>query len=137
MNTNEWWIATLVKQHICKSEIYKQSQNISLYLSMPTGELNTDDLARQVIVDGKKVLDWLMKLNLKTVHLIGKKLFIPFIQPSVMPTMRMVNISTVEELNNLGRNKWGIPEPSPFQIDKYEDGNYKNYLWNIITLKTI
>ena len=59
MNTNDWWIAILVTHHICKSEIYKQSQNISLYLSMPTGELNTDELARQVIVDGKRS-NWLI-----------------------------------------------------------------------------
>lgn len=45
-------LATAVKHHVCSSEIYRKSTRISLYLSMQSAELSTDDLARQIITDG-------------------------------------------------------------------------------------
>ncbi|TIB70578.1 5-formyltetrahydrofolate cyclo-ligase [Wallemia mellicola] len=95
-------LARAVKEEICASDIYKRSTRISLYLSMQSSELSTDDLARQIIDD-------------------GKKLFVPFIHTNEVPTMSMLNIPTVEQLQALKRNKWGIPEPDAADVDKYQD----------------
>ncbi|EOR02067.1 hypothetical protein E3P88_00593 [Wallemia ichthyophaga] len=103
-----------VKQHICRSDIYKHSTRISLYLSMPLGELRTDELARQIISD-------------------GKQLFVPITRTQGQPprnthsptnahkTMSMLNIPSIDHLETLNRNKWGIPEPDLAQAHTLHD----------------
>ncbi|KAK6533874.1 hypothetical protein TWF281_005222 [Arthrobotrys megalospora] len=82
---------------------YQQAQRVSIYLSMPMGEIDTDSIVRDAFEQGKQV-------------------FIPFThkatsapmqgedpKPSVMD---MVSLGSLEDYQGLKRNSWGIPTPT-------------------------
>lgn len=72
---------------------YQQAQRISIYLSMPTGELQTDGLIRDALGS-------------------GKKLFVPFLHKAEVKQRRMMDmlrLTSLEEYVALERDAWGIP----------------------------
>lgn len=46
----------LVVQHVLASTAWKSARNISVYLSTPVGEIQTDDLVRAAFIQGKQLL---------------------------------------------------------------------------------
>lgn len=83
---------------------YKAAQRISIYLSMPTGEINTSNIVRDALAQGKKV-------------------FIPYTYKLQSPAagqpqsvMDMVELRSVTDFESLQPDKWGIPTPSEDSI---------------------
>ncbi|KAI8369386.1 5-formyltetrahydrofolate cyclo-ligase [Radiomyces spectabilis] len=77
-------------QRLSQLEIYKKSKNISVYISMPKGEVDTSAIIRDILASE------------------GKTCYIP---RCTKTTMDMVKISSWEDYTSLPRNKWDIPEP--------------------------
>lgn len=80
---------------------YRDASRISIYLSMPTGELPTDAIVRHALASGKQV-------------------FVPFLSRSPpdmsdMPPrlMDMLRLEGVEDYENLRPDRWGIPSFDP------------------------
>ena len=83
---------------------YKAARRISVYLSMPTGEINTSNIVRDALDQGKKV-------------------FIPYTYNLDEPVdgqpksiMDMVELSSMKDFESLEADKWGIPTPSKDSI---------------------
>lgn len=83
---------------------YKAARRISIYLSMPGGELSTSSIVRDALEQGKKV-------------------FIPYTynQSDAQPgqpksIMDMLELSSMSDFNGLEPDKWGIPTPSKESI---------------------
>jgi 5-formyltetrahydrofolate cyclo-ligase len=83
---------------------YKAARRISVYLSMPTGEINTSNIVRDALDQGKKV-------------------FIPYTYNSDNPIngqpksiMDMMELSSMKDFESLEADKWGIPTPSKDSI---------------------
>ena len=76
---------------------YQEARSISIFMSMPTGEINTRHLLKHALSHGKKV-------------------FIPYIYRLAEPKeglpasiMDMLHLSSVEDMASLKPDKWGIP----------------------------
>jgi 5-formyltetrahydrofolate cyclo-ligase len=83
---------------------YKAARRISVYLSMPGGEISTSNIVRDALDHGKKV-------------------FIPYTynssnakegQPKSI--MDMVELHSMNDFESLTPDKWGIPTPSEASI---------------------
>ncbi|KAK6337723.1 hypothetical protein TWF696_001204 [Orbilia brochopaga] len=87
---------------------YQQARRISVYLSMPTGEIDTVPIVEDAFKQGKQV-------------------FIPFTHKAVPATssdeepkpsiMDMVSLHSLEDYQGLKRNSWGIPTPTKRSLD--------------------
>ncbi|KAK6531616.1 hypothetical protein TWF694_002796 [Orbilia ellipsospora] len=87
---------------------YQQAQNVSVYLSMSTGEIDTNAIVRDAFDRGKHV-------------------FIPFTHRSLQNTsqdeepkpsiMDMVSLDSLDDYNSLKRNSWGIPTPTKKSLE--------------------
>ncbi|KAL1969840.1 hypothetical protein VTN77DRAFT_7349 [Rasamsonia byssochlamydoides] len=83
---------------------YQNAKRISVYLSMPQGEISTTGIVRDALASGKEV-------------------FIPYIhsieaepaQPKVS-VMDMLSLNSMEEFESLTPDKWGIPSLSETSI---------------------
>jgi 5-formyltetrahydrofolate cyclo-ligase len=76
---------------------YKAAQKISVYLSMPGGEISTSGVVRDALDQGKKV-------------------FIPYTYSLSSPAegqpksiMDMVELQSMNDFESLEPDKWGIP----------------------------
>ncbi|KAK6356644.1 hypothetical protein TWF718_000984 [Orbilia javanica] len=91
---------------------YQQARRVSIYLSMPTGEIDTAAMVQNALEQGKQV-------------------FIPFThkampapkqgedqKPSVMD---MVSLESLEDYHGLKRNSWGIPTPTNKSLETREN----------------
>lgn len=83
---------------------YKAARRISVYLSMPTGEISTSNIVRDALSQGKEV-------------------FIPYTYNLQSPKegqqksiMDMVQLESMDDFNALQPDKWGIPTPSEDSI---------------------
>ena len=83
---------------------YTAARRISVYLSMPTGEINTSSIVHHALGQGKKV-------------------FIPYTYSLQTPKegqpksiMDMVELHSVQDFESLQPDKWGIPTPSKDSI---------------------
>ncbi|KAH4925407.1 hypothetical protein HBI24_197240 [Parastagonospora nodorum] len=83
---------------------YHAAQRISVYLSMPGGEISTSSIVRDALSQGKKV-------------------FIPYTYNSSTPRdgqpksiMDMVQLHSMSDFESLQPDKWGIPTPSKDSI---------------------
>ncbi|EUC43128.1 hypothetical protein COCMIDRAFT_101678 [Bipolaris oryzae ATCC 44560] len=79
---------------------YQAARRISVYLSMPGGEISTTDIVRNALGDGKKV-------------------FIPYTYTLDTPDpgqpksiMDMLELHSMTDFDLLKPDKWGIPTPS-------------------------
>ncbi|KAF1948486.1 5-formyltetrahydrofolate cyclo-ligase [Byssothecium circinans] len=79
---------------------YKAAKRISIYLSMPAGEISTTPIVKDALARGKKV-------------------FIPYTyEPSVQregqpkSIMDMVELQSLKDFESLEPDKWNIPTPS-------------------------
>lgn len=89
-------------------DIYQRAQRIAIYLSMPTGEVQTDELVRNALASGKQV-------------------FVPYLYKSRDPVteklrsvMEMVDLQSVHDYESLERDNWGIPTISKDTVEARE-----------------
>ncbi|KAG0174284.1 hypothetical protein DFQ30_005058 [Apophysomyces sp. BC1015] len=73
---------------------YKASRHVSVFISMPSGEVDTDGIIRHLL-DSEKTC---------------------FIPRCTKNTMDMVEITSWEDYKSLPKNKWDIPEPPLDQV---------------------
>ncbi|KAH9868857.1 hypothetical protein J1614_007932, partial [Plenodomus biglobosus] len=83
---------------------YQAARRISVYLSMPTGEINTGSIVRDALAGGKRV-------------------FIPYTyklsdpqQEQPKSVMDMLELHSVNDFESLEPDGWGIPTPSSDSI---------------------
>jgi 5-formyltetrahydrofolate cyclo-ligase len=76
---------------------YQKANTLSVYLSMPTGEISTAGIVRDAFRTNKQV-------------------FVPYLRRlpdaqmgSTSSIMDMVELSSIMEYESLARDKWGIP----------------------------
>ncbi|KAJ2156148.1 hypothetical protein GGF46_005380 [Coemansia sp. RSA 552] len=79
-----------VIEHVLALPAYTAAQHVSIYISMDRGELQTRPLIEHALGSGKTV-------------------YVPRCDGS---SMDMVRLDGRQDLDNLPKNKWGIPEPS-------------------------
>jgi 5-formyltetrahydrofolate cyclo-ligase len=91
--------------------VYKKAKSLSIYLSMPASEAQTDLLVKDALSSGKKV-------------------FVPFLySPSHEPSdggkkrkvMDMLRLNSLHEYENLARDAWGIPSLSAESVKDREN----------------
>lgn len=92
-----------VKDLILSLPQYQKATRLSIYLSMPQGELRTDAIVRDALDKGKKV-------------------FIPYIAgKGRSATMDMLRLASLSDLNSLERDDWGIPTLPSNSINEREN----------------
>ena len=70
---------------------YHKATNVSAYLSMPTGEIKTDQIIQHALQNGKKV-------------------FVPFLHGGKGDSkMEMFALTSMEDYQTLEKDSWGIP----------------------------
>jgi 5-formyltetrahydrofolate cyclo-ligase len=100
--------STAVFERLIKFQPYKDARRVSVYLSMPTGEIQTDAIVRHALSCGKQV-------------------FVPYIHKSPTKSldiprsvMDMVDLRTISDFESLGRDNWGIPTIGADTVDGRE-----------------
>jgi 5-formyltetrahydrofolate cyclo-ligase len=85
---------------------YKEARRISVYLSMPGGEIQTDAIVRHALSSGKQV-------------------FVPFLFKSHLGSpgtpsriMDMVQLNSIADYESLEPDKWGIPSIDPVTVNR-------------------
>ncbi|MCJ1400890.1 hypothetical protein MMC11_004101 [Xylographa trunciseda] len=93
-----------IQQRLLSLPEYQAANKISVYLSMPSGEVST----RCIVEDALRK---------------GKQVFVPYLYKeaskdgrAVPAVMDMVSISSETDYNCLPVDKWGIPTPDPASI---------------------
>ncbi|KAF3767622.1 nagb/rpia/CoA transferase-like protein [Cryphonectria parasitica EP155] len=84
---------------------YVDASRISVFLSMPSAEVQTDEVVRHALASGKHV-------------------FVPYLHKSPLPSnpdipsrvMDMVRLKDVRDYESLKRDKWGIPSIDPATV---------------------
>ncbi|EHK22192.1 uncharacterized protein TRIVIDRAFT_28011 [Trichoderma virens Gv29-8] len=83
---------------------YQDANRISVYLSMPSGEIQTDAIVRHALNSGKQV-------------------FVPYLHKSPLDepgtparVMDMVQLQDVQDYDRLQRDSWGIPSIDPATV---------------------
>lgn len=85
--------------HLLRSPCYTSAQNISCYLSLPVGEVATDQIIRHALAHDKRV-------------------FVPYCPIEDKTTMRMLRLNGVEHFEGLKENRWGIRELDPAEVKR-------------------
>lgn len=101
-------IAEEVQAKLLTLPEYKQANRISIYLSMPKGEIFT----RAIVLDALRE---------------GKRVFVPYIYATASITthesnsvMTMVSLQSKEDYESLRPDAWGIPTPDETTIERRE-----------------
>ncbi|KIJ36320.1 hypothetical protein M422DRAFT_261270, partial [Sphaerobolus stellatus SS14] len=81
----------LTIEHVVSHPVFKRAQVVSCYLSMPSGELETGELVRSILKE-------------------GKMLYVPRINRE-RGELDMLRIYDEADLESLPSGKWGIREP--------------------------
>ncbi|TKA81785.1 hypothetical protein B0A55_02156 [Friedmanniomyces simplex] len=77
---------------------YKHAGKLGIYMSMPTGEAQTELLVRDALHSGKRVY-------VPCIHSVPK----PGMKSGTGKVMDMLRLSSIEEYGGLERDSWGIP----------------------------
>ncbi|KAK2630450.1 hypothetical protein QTJ16_001270 [Diplocarpon rosae] len=100
--------STIIFNSVTSYKPYRRAKRIGVYLSMPTGEVQTDAIVRHALKSGKQV-------------------FVPYIhepQPLTPDTPRsvmdMVDLRSLSEYESLKRDGWGIPTVNADIVDQRE-----------------
>ncbi|PVH94271.1 5-formyltetrahydrofolate cyclo-ligase-like protein [Periconia macrospinosa] len=83
---------------------YKAARRISVYLSMPTGEISTTSIVKDALAQGKRV--FIPYTYVPDIHMPG--------QPKSI--MDMVELQSINDFETLKPDKWNIPTPSSDSI---------------------
>lgn len=88
---------------------YADASRISVFLSMPAAEVQTDHIVRHALASGKQVfVPYLHKSSPASNS--GADLNIPG------RVMDMVRLNSIGDYESLGRDKWGIPSIDPSTV---------------------
>lgn len=89
-------------------KLYQDAKRIGIYLSMPTGEVQTDAIVRDALESGKQV-------------------FVPYLHKSQdqspdtpRSVMDMVKLGSMADYESLERDSWGIPSIDPKTVHERE-----------------
>lgn len=88
---------------------YADASRISVFLSMPSAEVQTDEIVRHALAAGKQVYVPYLHNSLVTSNPNADRNFPPRV-------MDMVRLNDVEDYESLGRDKWGIPSVDPATV---------------------
>lgn len=95
-----------VMEHVLHLPCYERACAVSVYLSMPTGEVDTWELCRHVLRQGKRL--YIPRFSNVQHGAVAARAAHKF-----STDMSMLRIMDLEELEHgLTYNKWGIAEPS-------------------------
>ncbi|GAA5923442.1 5-formyltetrahydrofolate cyclo-ligase [Sporobolomyces koalae] len=94
-----------IVDHLLQSPYYVAAQNISCYLSLPVGEVQTDSIIRHALAHDKRV-------------------YIPYCPIEDKTTMKMLRLKDVGHFEGLKLNRWGIRELDPNEIEGLEDAEH-------------
>ncbi|CRG86913.1 hypothetical protein PISL3812_03926 [Talaromyces islandicus] len=86
--------STIVTDKLCALPEYLQAKRISVFLSMPTGEISTTRIVQDALASGKEVFIPYTH-NLETVPKVSM--------------MDMLRLESMQEFNALEPDRWGIP----------------------------
>ncbi|KAI9775878.1 MAG: hypothetical protein M1839_000752 [Geoglossum umbratile] len=89
---------------------YVSAKRISVYLSMPVGEISTTPIVENALCQGKKVF----------IPYINKAPF-PLAGSHPIPLMDMMALHSKVDLEAFTRDSWGIPVPSEDSISEREN----------------
>lgn len=99
---------TAVFKRITVFKSYQNAKRIGIYLSMPSGEIQTDAIVRHALG-------------------LGKQVFVPYLhKPHNPPTgtprsvMEMVDLRSITEYDALKRDSWGIPTIDTESVEERE-----------------
>ncbi|CAO1616550.1 unnamed protein product [Parajaminaea phylloscopi] len=110
-----------VSDRVTSSPTFQEAQKISIYVSMDSGEVDTDWLCRETLKQGKRLY---VPLFASSAAANATATALP---PADSPSkeavafakdMRMLRINDVRDYESMKRNRWGIREP----LDTTEDG---------------
>lgn len=98
------------QQAVLDSEEYQSAERLSIYLAMPSGEMQTDLIVRDALNRDKKV-------------------FVPFLysitnssgKPTKSKIMDMLRLNTIQEFEGLQKDSWGIPSLAAETVDAHEN----------------
>jgi 5-formyltetrahydrofolate cyclo-ligase len=82
-----------VLERVTTLTAFQSASAISIFISMPTGEIDTTGLIAAAFAHGKRV-------------------FIPKVTGKASQDMIMVEVYSVEEIESFPKSKWQIPEPT-------------------------
>ncbi|OHW92784.1 5-formyltetrahydrofolate cyclo-ligase [Colletotrichum incanum] len=85
---------------------YVEAQRVSIFLSMPSGEIQTDDIVRHALSAGKDVY----------IPYLHKSPFAPGETPPRV--MDMVRLRDLHDYESLQPDKWGIPSIDPRTVNQ-------------------
>lgn len=94
-----------IHQKLLDFKPYADATRISVFLSMPSAEVQTDEIVRHALASGKHV-------------------FVPYLHKSPFTSrpnvpgrvMDMVRLDNIEDYESLKRDKWGIPSIDPATV---------------------
>ncbi|PBP21091.1 5-formyltetrahydrofolate cyclo-ligase [Diplocarpon rosae] len=98
--------STIIFHNVTSYKPYLEAKRISVYLSMPTGEVQTDAIVRHALKSGKQVF----------VPYIHKLL--PLTPDTPRSVMDMVDLRSLSEYESLERDGWGIPTVDADTVDQ-------------------
>lgn len=96
----------IIHTKLLNFEPYVGAQRISVFLSMPSAEVQTDAIVQHALA-------------------LGKQVFVPYLHKSPLPTagsttptrvMDMVRLDSLQDYQSLKRDKWGIPSIDPATV---------------------
>lgn len=82
---------------------YLKARAVSVYLTMPTGELRTEAIVRHALEHGKTV-------------------YIPFTKTNEPNVMKMLHLRSCAEFEGLKPNNWKIPEHHEHEVEGLKEG---------------
>lgn len=89
--------------HLLSLPSFLAARSISIYLSTPSSEIQTDILIHRAFE-------------------MGKRLYVPFCPVEDKKVMKMLRLESVEQFEGLGLNRWGIRDLDPTTVGTLEDG---------------
>lgn len=105
---NNVFTGAQVFQQVTRHESYLNAKRVGVYLSMPTGEIQTQDIVRHALENGKQV-------------------FVPYIHKSSAlqdgsprSVMDMVDLRSLQDFEKLQPDKWSIPTIAPETVPERE-----------------
>ncbi|KZO98007.1 5-formyltetrahydrofolate cyclo-ligase [Calocera viscosa TUFC12733] len=104
----------VITHNVLRSTVYKNSTAISCYLTMEkSAEVITTDIVKDALASGKKV--FVPRINKDPYHpkrVWGTSQREKRVDKSVSQWMSMLRLYSVEDMEKLVKNRWGIPEPN-------------------------
>ncbi|KAK0627654.1 hypothetical protein B0T14DRAFT_493700 [Immersiella caudata] len=96
--------SSIVSKTLKTFKPYTEAKRISVYLSMPSGEIQTDAIVRDALESGKEV-------------------FVPYLHKNPLPSpdlparvMDMVRLKDLRDYESLKPDRWGIPSIDPTTV---------------------